>query len=117
MIKLIDQGSYHLMETHSHTKILILDKKKTFAWVNAEDIGEILVTSHKSHIVDHLLAAGKYRVYDVKDEKDFTDLKHLELFVGEGLWQGYLLPTGLPTDDKKRNRIIPTKEIITKSSL
>jgi hypothetical protein len=114
MIKLLDQGTYHLIETHGHTKILTLDNKKTFAWVNAQDIGEILVTSHKSHVVDHLLSVGKYRLYEVKDEKDFTDLQHLELFVGEGLWQGYLLTKGLPNDEKMRNRIIPTKEIITK---
>jgi hypothetical protein len=117
MITLEDQGYYHLMETQGHTKILILDNKKTFAWVIAGDIGEILVTSHKSHLVDHLLAAGKYHLYAVKDEKNFTDLEHLELLVGEGLWQGYVLPSGLPTDDKKRNRIIPTKEIISKSNI
>lgn len=117
MIKLIEQGSYHLLETKGHTKILTLDKKQVYAWINAEDIGEILVTSHKSHIVDHMLAAGKYRLYDVKDEPGFTDLIHLELFVGEGLWQGYLLPTGLPNNIKKRNRIIPTNELITVSSV
>ena len=114
MMMLLDQGTYHLIETQGHTKILTLDKKKNFAWINAEDIGEILVTSHKSHKVDHVLAAGKYRLYDVKNEKDLTDLKHLELFVGEGLWQGYLLPTGFPSDEKIRNRIIPTHEIITR---
>lgn len=113
MIKILDQGTYHLIETKGQTKILTIDKKKTFAWVNAEDIGEILVTTHKSHEVDHLLAIGKYRLYEVKDEKDLADTKHLELFVGDGTWQGYLLPTGLPTDTKIRNRIIPTKEIIT----
>lgn len=117
MIRLLDRGTYHLIETHGHTKILTLDKKKTFAWVNAEDIGEILVTSHKSHIVDHLLAVGKYRLYEVSDEKELTDLKHLELFVGEGHWQGYVLPNGLPDNTKKRNRIIPTKELITKTQI
>ena len=116
MIKLLEQGTYHLIETKGHTKILTLDKKKTFAWVNAEDIGEILVTSHKTHTVDHLLVIGKYRLYDVLDEKNLTDLEHLELFAGEGHWQGYLLPTGLPNEEKKRNRIIPTKEVITHSS-
>ena len=115
MIKLLQQGHYRLIETQGHTKILVLDAKKTFAWVVAGDIGEILVTSHKTHTVDHMLAAGNYRLYDVKDEKRFTDLFHLELFVGGGLWQGYLLPTGFPTDKKIRNRIIPTKEVITKS--
>lgn len=115
MIKLVDQGIYHLLETRGHTKILTLDKRQTFAWIALEDIGEILVTSHKSHIVDHMLSAGNYRLYYVKDESTLTDLLHLELFVGDGMWQGYLLPTGLPDDEKKRNRIIPTKELITKS--
>lgn len=115
MIKIVVQGTYHLIETKGHTKILTLDRKKTYAWVNAEDIGEILVTTHKSHEVDHLLSAGNYRIYDVKDEDNIADLLHLELFIGEGLWQGYVLPTGLPNDEKKRNRIIPTKELITKT--
>lgn len=114
MIRLLDKGTYHLIETKGQTKILMLDKKKTFAWINADDIGEILVSSHKSHKVDHVLAIGKYRLYDVKNEPDYTDLEHLELFVGEGLWQGYLLTSGLPNDEKKRNRIIPTNETITR---
>lgn len=115
MIKLIQQGAYTLSETAGHTKILRLDNKKMFAWIAAGEIGEILVASHKAHKADHILTTGKYRMYEVKDEPKFTDLIHLELLTGEGVWQGYLLPTGLPTDKKKRNRIIPTSEIITKS--
>lgn len=115
MIKLIEEGQYKLIETRGQTKILIL-AERLFAWVNAKDIGEILVTSHKTHKVDHILSIGNYRLYEVKDEKDLTDVIHLELFIGDGRWQGYLLPTGLPTDTKKRNRIIPTHEIITKST-
>ena len=116
MIQLIQQGIYKLIETKNQTKILSLDSKQTFAWINAAEIGEILVASYASHKVDHLLAIGKYRIYTVKDEPKLTDLVHLELFVGEGVWQGYLLPTGLPNEEKKRNRIIPTNEIITKST-
>lgn len=115
MLKLLQEGNYTLLETKHQTKILTLDAKKMFAWINAEDIGEILVTTHNAYETDCVLAIGKYRLYEVKDEKSFTDLQHLELLVGEGLWQGYLLPTGLPTEEKKRNRIIPTREIITKS--
>jgi hypothetical protein len=117
MIKLLQEGQYKLIETKGQTKILTLDGKKTFAWVNAADIGEILVTSHKSHKTDNILAIGRYRMYDVKKEPDLTDLYHLELHVGNGTWQGYLLPTGLPNEKKKRNRIIPTDEVITKSIL
>jgi hypothetical protein len=117
MIKLLQEGQYKLIETKGQTKILILDEKRTFAWVNAAEIGEILVTSHKSHVTDNILAIGRYRMYSVKNEPDLTDLDHLELHVGGGIWQGYLLPTGLPNEKKKRNRIIPTDEVITKSIL
>lgn len=116
MIRLRKEGKYTLIETKGHTKILILDKRITFAWIIADAIGEILVASHASHSIDHILSLGRYRMYEVKDEPKLTDLLHLELFVGEGTWQGYLLPTGLPTKEKKRNRIIPTTEIITKST-
>lgn len=117
MIKILKKGKYHLIETKGHSKILRLDGQKTYAWVMAENIGEILVTSHKSHQVDHILAIGSYYLYDVKDEPHFTDLIHLELSVGGEVWQGYLLPTGLPDDEKKRNRIIPTKETITEVTM
>ena len=118
MIKLLTNGTYKLIETRRDTKILLFDKNgkpHSYAWINAGDIGEILVTTHKSHKVDHMLAVGKYRLYEVKDEPRLTDLTHLELLVGDGVWQGYLLPLGMPNGVKRR-RIIPTKEIITKST-
>jgi len=116
MIKVLQEGSYQLIETKGQTKILTLDNGKCFAWINAEDIGEILVSSHNKHKTDNILSIGKYRLYEVKDEPNLTDLQHLELYVGDNTWQGYLLTTVLPTNKKKRNRIIPTNEIITKST-
>lgn len=105
-----------MIETKGQTKILTLDNKKTYAWVNVEEIGEILITSHKTHETDNILSVGDYRLYDVDDDPNLVDLQHLELSVGDGMWQGYLLLTGLPSDKDKRNRIIPTEEVITKSS-
>ena len=113
MIKLIEQGSYTLIETKRQVKILSLEKS-VFVWLSAGEIGEILVASHNPHKTDHVLALGRYRIYEVKDEPEITDLIHLELLVGGGTWQGYLLLTGLP-NGKRRSRIVPTKEIITKS--
>lgn len=113
MITMLESGKYEIAETARDTKILILGKK-IFAIIMALGIGEILVSSQKDHKFTHTLAKGSYRIYKVKDEPNLADLLHLELFVGEGKWQGYLLPTGLPTNEKKRNRIIPTSEIITK---
>lgn len=113
MITLKKKGEYALIETHGQTKILTLDNKKSFAWITAEDIGEILVVSRKTHIKDHVLALGKYRLYDVVKEPNLTDLQHLELLVGEGKWQGYLLLNGLPRGKRNKKRIIPTNELIT----
>lgn len=112
MIKTLQTGSYRLQETKGHVKILNLDGQD-YAWVAAEGIGEILVTSHVPHKMDHMLATGSYNIYDVTDEPKLSDQQHMELEVGRQLWQGYLLLTGLPNDSKKRSRIIPTREIIT----
>ena len=115
MIRLLKQGKYSLTETFDHTKILMLDEYKKFAWVNATNIGDILVSTHRKFNPSATISTGTYRMYEVKDESKLTDLVHLELFVGNGRWQGYLLPTGLPTNSKKRNRVIATNEIITRS--
>lgn len=112
MIKVIDEGKYKLLETKGQIKILTLNRS-TYAWVNLEGIGEILVSSHKPHQTDTILGIGRYKLYDVDDEPKLSDQQHLELSVGEGAWQGYLLPTGLPEGKKVRSRVIPTKEVIS----
>jgi len=117
MIELLSSGSYRLLESKADTKILILSPEEgetqTFAWITAKDIGEILVTSRKDHDVQCVLSMGEYNLYDVEDDPNLVDLKHLELYVGDNVWQGYLLPTELPTEKDKRNRIIPTDEVIS----
>ena len=115
MISLQKSGSYSLIETKHNTKVLYLDGA-IFAWIEPPDIGEILVTSHKIHKTDCVLSIGDYRLYDVEDEPHLSDQIHLELEVGRNRWQGYLLLSGLPDSNKKRGRIIPTKEVITKST-
>jgi hypothetical protein len=112
MITLEKMGLYRLVESKSNTKILHLGNQ-SYAWVEPKEIGEILVTSHKSHKLDCVLSVGYYRLYDVEEEPELSDQLHLELETGRDQWQGYLLPTGLPEDDKKRVRIIPTRETIT----
>ncbi|HEX7042084.1 MAG TPA: hypothetical protein VF189_02450 [Patescibacteria group bacterium] len=113
MITVTERGLYRLIETKNHTKIITLDDNASFAWISAGEIGEILVVSHKKHNTDYVLSIGNYRIYSVKNEPNLSDQMHLELRVGLGEWQGYLLPTGLPKDDDKRKRIIPTNELIT----
>ncbi len=116
MIRILGQGKYLLSETIDHTKILVLNDAQRFAWIAAGEIGEILIFSQKKFNPAYILAKGAFRLYEVKEEPDLTDLEHLELFIGDGSWQGYLLPTGLPSIKDRRNRIIATREIITKST-
>lgn len=116
MIKLIKQGDYKIVETWGETRILDLGSNGKFSWIFAKNIGEILVTTKKNFNNLYTLARGQFRLYEVRGEPNLTDLKHLELYVGEGSWQGYLLPTGLPNEKDIRNRIIPTPEIITQTS-
>jgi hypothetical protein len=114
MIRLLEEGRYSLGETKNATKILMLNTKKKFAWVVYQDIGELLVATKKDNTM-YQLSLGNYRLYEVANEEDFVDQMHLELFIGDGVWQGYLLPTGLPQEKSVRKRIIPTDEVITKT--
>lgn len=113
MITVVKRGLYQLVETQNDTKILMLDAKDIYVWVRTEEIGEILISSHKEHKADAVLCIGNYRLYDVKNEPKLSDQLHIELCVGLGMWQGYLLPKGLPTKEHIRHRIIPTTELIT----
>jgi hypothetical protein len=113
MISLSRAGWYKLIEARDSVKILYLDDE-AFAWLKARGIGNILVASHNPHRLDALLNIGRYNLYDVQHEAALTDLQHLELEVGSEAWQGYLLPTGLPTDKRMRTRIIPTPQLITR---
>lgn len=114
MIQIIEKGTYCLFRTKRLNKILHLNKR-TYAWIETPSVGEILVTTRKLHKTDYILSIGNYVVYDVSDEPDFSDQQHLELEVGNGKWQGYLLLSGLPTSEHKRVRIIPTHEVINDS--
>ena|SRR3990167_10275670 len=116
MIKLQKQGNYKVVETWGQTRILILDRNASFAWIAAKGIGEILVTTKKKFNKLYCLVRGRFRIYEVEKEPRLTRGQHLELYIGEGYWQGYLLPTGLPKDKDIRNKIVPINQIITKAS-
>lgn len=106
------KGSYRLVATKDHKRMLYLDGQG-YQWAYAEHIGDLLAYSKHPHKFNYLLAAGDYRIYQVKDEPKLVDLDHLELEAGKDKWQGYLLLTGLPTRSKIRSRIEATREVIT----
>lgn len=114
MIKLLREGSYRLTESKGHSKLLTLDNIHTYAWLYAKNIGDILVSTQRSHKTDYIMSTGRYRMYQVSDDRKYSDHIHLELHIGKGMWQGYILPKGLPSESDGKHRIIATEEIITK---
>lgn len=112
MIKLLTKGKYRLLGTKDHKTMLYLDRQG-YHWNYAPRIGELLTFSKHAHKQNYILVQGNYKIYGVKNEPKLVDLNHLELSVGQGQWQGYLLLTGLPTNKKIRSRIVPTDEIIS----
>ncbi|MDP2632734.1 MAG: hypothetical protein Q8P25_03350 [Candidatus Curtissbacteria bacterium] len=115
MVKKLKEGEYELFETDIRTRFIILDGQGKFIWSFAKNIGAVLIGSKKKHKPDKIIACGYFRAFEVEDEPGLTDSVHLELCVGQGKWQGYLLPKGLPENDGKY-RIIPTNEVISKST-
>ena len=111
MIKLLTKGKYRLEKTKDRKKVLYLGEQG-YLWSYAKGIGELLSFSKHQHQKDYSLAQGNYRIYAIKNEPEYVDLQHLELEIGAGLWQGYLLLTGLPTAEKIRSRIVPTDEVV-----
>ncbi len=112
MIRLLQAGKYRLAETRDKTKVLILAGRGLSWHSDGKSQGELSFL-RKSHTIAHNLSHGFFRLYEVKNEPGLAGQQHLELCKGKGIWQGYVLPVGLPTDDKKHVSIIPTVELIS----
>ena len=112
MITLTKEGAYSMVSTKDHRMLVSLDGEQ-YLRSYAPKIGEMLTFAKRTHTPAYTIAQGRYRLYQVKDEPDLVDLVHLELSLGRGRWQGYLLLTGLPTATKIRSRIVPTTEVIS----
>lgn len=111
MMRLCRSGTYKLIETRRNIRILYLNNT-AYAWIEPWSNKEILVISRRSHITDCILSMGSFRLYDVKDELRLPGKQLLTLEVGADIWQGYLLPTGLPTARRKRVRILIAHQVV-----
>ena len=116
MIWLKASGRYQLSESKDGSRLLCLASyydEVTYAWGYSDGI-QLRLTDQKPDETWSALVVGKYRLYLVNGEADLTDQHHLELLVGEGVWQGYILPEGFP-EELTAKTMIPVKELITKS--
>jgi hypothetical protein len=113
MITLLQSGKYTLLQAIEEVKALLLDKK-LFGWDEVVAEEELVFFSLKQFHPIGISTTGKYRLYEVKGEKKLVNAIHLELFAGDGKWEGYLLPDGLPTKEVPRKKIVRIDQTITK---
>lgn len=112
MIRVVSRGNYRLVETKDFTKVFLFSNRQAFTWLPAQ--GMIEMYYEKNPSLMSTLARGTYYIYETKNEND-PPILQLEVYIGKRAWQGYMLPAGLPTMKEMRKRIIPTKDVITKS--
>lgn len=112
MITVVDRGSYCLLENKKQGKVLIFDDKKSYSLTEYGKLKKIPLYPHKNTKNNCLLCKGNFRLYKVSNEEHLSSNFHLELNIGQGQWQGYLLPKGLPKN-RTINSIIPTQELIS----
>lgn len=112
MLKMVQRGDYKLFDAKENKKVLLIDDMP-FVWENAVLRKDLSPDSEHDKTI---LASGKYRLYEVANEPGFSDMFHLELSVGCGNWQGWLLNNSLPVNKDNHTNTAPTKEIITKTN-
>ena len=114
MIKLLDSGTYKLVETINNQKALILDDKSFFLWKNTDCDGQLKYIKFDPAQICCMLSINNYRLYDVASEPNLKNGIHLELYAGRKRWQPYLLRKGVPTTKNKNMSISKIEETITK---
>ena len=111
MITPTSRGTFKLLETKRGQRVLYLNDE-IYEFVTPNRIRSSFRKYHKS---DCVLSAGRFQIYFVSVENHITEHWHLELEVGANIWQGYLLPQGLPGEEFYVTRLLPTSEIISKN--
>ncbi|MFI5240106.1 MAG: hypothetical protein ACHQUB_00100 [Candidatus Saccharimonadia bacterium] len=109
MIQIVKTGQFHMFESVGGTRLLCLEEV-SYVWLNLAKIGQILELSRSLHHPLLELDRGKFRMYRTKVAGSGKLIYHLEILGRSKKWQCYILPSGLPTEVKKRVRIWETSE-------
>jgi hypothetical protein len=109
------QGRYELFETTHHHRILSLDRKRWYAWVEGQ-AGEILVRSDSDHKKARTLSKGRYHFVMFDDDPKFKDMPHLFLEDG-GRYRELMVPNGLPNDRDYQKKVVDTGSTLSKREL
>jgi hypothetical protein len=111
----LEKGRYELFETNHHHRILVLNQKEWFAWVEGQQ-GDILVLSDSDHQKVRTLQQGQFYLVDFRDDPKFKDMPHLFLQDGDR-YQELMLPNGLPTEQDRQKRVVKTDETLSREEL
>jgi Protein of unknown function (DUF2795) len=114
-VKVQAQGHYELFETTKQHRILVLDHKHWFAWVQGQQ-GEILVRSDADHQKDHTIQKGQFYLVDFEQDPTYKDMPHLFLQKGDR-YEEMILPNGLPTEEDPQKKLIKTGHTLAKAEL
>jgi Protein of unknown function (DUF2795) len=114
-VKVQEQGHYELFNTTRQHRILVLNDKQWFAWVQGQQ-GEILVHSDADHQKEHTLQAGQFYLVDFEDDPTYKDMPHLFLQTDDR-YEEVMLPNGLPTGQDHQKKVIKTDHRLPKHEL
>jgi hypothetical protein len=114
-VKVQAQGQYELFKTTHQHRILVLDRKQWFAWVQGRQ-GEILVHSDADHRQHQTLQKGQFYLVDFEDDPTYKDIPHLFLQKEEH-YEEVMLPNGLPTEKDHQKKVVKTDHRLPKDEL
>jgi Protein of unknown function (DUF2795) len=105
-VKVQAQGLYELFTTTHQHRILVLNDKQWFAWVQGQQ-GEILVHSDADHQKQRTLQTGRFYLVGFEDDPTYKDMPHLFL-QKDDRYEEVMLPNGLPTDQDQQKKVVKT---------
>jgi Protein of unknown function (DUF2795) len=114
-VKVQAQGHYELFETTKQHRILVLNNRQWFAWVQGQQ-GEILVHSDADHQKDHTIQQGQFYLVDFERDPTYKDMPHLFLQKGES-YQEVMLPNSLPTEQDQQKKLVKTDNTLARNEL
>lgn len=110
------KGNYETFKTTEGHKILVLDRKDYYAWIDTAK-GHLLVQSDGDHTKAKTLSEGEY-VFVIPHNEPFMkdDIGHLEL-KEDGQFHTYILPRGLPDKNDEQKKLVYTKEYLSQNKV
>lgn len=117
MITITARGNY--WKTSDAVFLMLKDEQElenVYRFFVSNGQEKICFTSRNESNITKDDSTGRYRLYEVRNEKTFEDGVYLELCIRAGKWDCYILPTGLPDESVVEKSLFATNKCITKTT-